>query len=214
SFATAAMQLILWDTATSQKRWTSSIEAASVVLQTAFSPDGRQVLARLLGENSARLFDAQTGKPVGAALRHDMIVDVALFSPDGQLVLTCSSDLTARLWETSLGLPIGPAWKNQKNGPRGTFSADGKSILLSEDSAIARWEIPPPMEGTPERIRLAVEAATRRFVDEHGEVKLLRPVLSPQESVQAKRPIPTADPYEIVRKRLENLGGPPGELRR
>src|SRR5262249_55157837 len=158
SFATAALHLSLWDVGTSQERWSVSPDAAGATLQLAFSPDGRQVLARLMDDDSVRLFETKTGMPTTVPLRHQGRVNEAAFGPAGRLVLPASGDRTARLWDATLGLPVGPVWSSSL-GPRAAFVPDGKSVLLWEDTGISRWEIVPPIEGSPERIRLAVEAA-------------------------------------------------------
>src|ERR1700751_1262063 len=50
-------------------------------------------------DNTARLGDAATGKQIGEPMRHNDLVTSAKFSPDGQRVLTASTDNTARLWD-------------------------------------------------------------------------------------------------------------------
>jgi WD40 repeat protein len=46
-----------------------------------------------------RLWEAEGGKPLATFQGHTSIVYRGVFSPDGQQVLTASSDETARLWE-------------------------------------------------------------------------------------------------------------------
>jgi WD40 repeat protein len=103
-FLTASFQLRLWDTATSKELEPTF---AVQVSQAAFGPDAKTILARLVGDDVARLFDAETGKSIGSALRHQSQVSQAWFSPDGMLVLTASDDCTARLWDAATGLPVG-----------------------------------------------------------------------------------------------------------
>jgi WD40 repeat protein len=212
SIVTASFELARWDPVAGKRLWVAP--TADAALQVAFSPDGRQVLARFISGDTARLYDARTGAPT-AQLKHYSMVIESSFSPDGKLVRTCSSDLTARLWDAATGLPVGPVWANEKTEPRGCFTGDGRGVLISDDARhISLWEIPPPLEGTPERIRASVEAATRHTLDENGWIRPLIPMILPEESVRAKHVVLGPDPFEPVRKRLEELGGPPGCLRR
>ena len=54
-------------------------------------------------DNTARLWDAATGKEVIPPLKHESFVLHASFSPDGQRVVTASYDQTARLWDAATG---------------------------------------------------------------------------------------------------------------
>jgi WD40 repeat protein len=209
-FLTASFQLRLWDTATSKElEPTFGVQT----VQAAFSPNAKTILARLVGDDVARQFDSETGKSIGSQLRHQSMLAQSWFSPDGMLVLTASADRTARLWDAATGLPIGPVWKNDRNIPRGQFTEAGRSVLLAEDGSIARWPVPTPMEGTRERIRLAIEVATRHTLDSDGGLGELtsgwsRDPKDPSKAVQTK------DPWPAARERLLELGGPPGYLRR
>ncbi|MFZ1681760.1 MAG: hypothetical protein WAT70_12150, partial [Rhizobiaceae bacterium] len=68
------------------------------VTAAAFSPDGRTVLTGSW-DNTARLWEAATGKELRRFEGHENWVTAAAFSPDGRTVLTGSWDNTARLWE-------------------------------------------------------------------------------------------------------------------
>jgi WD40 repeat protein len=63
-----------------------------------FSPDAKTV-ATASSDGTARLWDAKTGKPLGAPMGHEGPVRSVTFHPAGKLVLTASWDGTARLWE-------------------------------------------------------------------------------------------------------------------
>jgi WD40 repeat protein len=213
TFATASLQFLLWDGTTGRRLFEQSPAGLSLTTATKFSPDGKQILAVCLEDNSVRLFDVRTGAATGPPLRHNSLMAKAMFSPDGHFVLTCSNDWTARLWDATYGLPVGPAWTNLKQIPIAAFAADGKSIFINDDRGIIRDSLPPPIDGTAERVRLAVESVTRHALDEYGGVKVLFPSFSPG-SIREKRLTWTPDPHGPVRTRLEELGGPPGYLRR
>src|SRR5436305_1338436 len=58
-----------------------------------FSPDGRYVIT--ISNHTARIWDAESGVPLGKPLQHDSFVEAASFSPDGQRIVTACSDNTA-----------------------------------------------------------------------------------------------------------------------
>jgi hypothetical protein len=66
----------------------------------AFSPDGKLVLAGSR-DNTARLWDAATGREIRVFKGHENRVTSVAFSPDGARVLTGSAEKTARLWDIS-----------------------------------------------------------------------------------------------------------------
>jgi WD40 repeat protein len=61
-------------------------------------------------DGTVRLWDARTGELLGPPFTHRSGVYSAVFSPDGQRLLTASRDRTARLLDVAeLPLPV-PSW--------------------------------------------------------------------------------------------------------
>jgi WD40 repeat protein len=100
----------------------------------AFSPDGRHVVL-LLGKDGAGVWDVATGVQVAQLGGHTGLVTAAVFSPDGQHVITASSN-TLRVWYIS--------WLVQSDSQAlikavcdEKLSGVGASILNSSDVAVS-----------------------------------------------------------------------------
>ena len=75
------------------------------MLSAAFSPDGQRIVTAS-DDNSARIWDAATGKQIAALQGHTDRVRSAAFSPDGRRIVTASDDNTARIWDAATGKQI------------------------------------------------------------------------------------------------------------
>jgi WD40 repeat protein len=105
----------LWDAATQQERNGSPIWRGELV-RAKFSPDGAKILttsSQYGADNMARLWDADTGRPIGRPMPHLAFIGSTAFSPDSKLVLTGSDDRTAQLWDAATGEPLGPPLLHQ-----------------------------------------------------------------------------------------------------
>src|SRR6202035_1126450 len=71
----------------------------------AASPDGRRIVIASHIGNSARLWDLESGQPVGPTLQHPDWVQSVAFSPDGRTIATGCKDKVARLWDAVTGTP-------------------------------------------------------------------------------------------------------------
>jgi eukaryotic-like serine/threonine-protein kinase len=105
-----------------------------------FSADGRRILTAS-ADRTARLWDAESGSPIGEPMRHEVGIRDACFSKDGLLVATAADDSTARVWDGMTGKPItGPL---RHHGPvvHAFFSPDGNLVATASDDKTAQvWE--------------------------------------------------------------------------
>ena len=124
-----------WDTATGEVVRTPPLFTDSSV---AFSPDGRQFLAKN-GDNTFSLFDAAVGALVHTFAGHtDGVVSVA-FSPDGRQVLSGSRDTTVSLWDAATG-EIVRTFEGHASGVASVaFSPDGRQLLSGSDD-VRLWD--------------------------------------------------------------------------
>jgi WD40 repeat protein/serine/threonine protein kinase len=124
---------------------------SEAVHSATFSPDGRLVVTASADE-TARVWNVQTGQPVGPALQHEGPVYYATCSPDGAWVVTESLDATVRgdpagpldgtvrVWEVTTGQPINVVRAGVSCGVN--FSPDKIwVVVILPDSRSARvWE--------------------------------------------------------------------------
>jgi len=94
----------------------------------AFTPDGT-VLASAGGNNedfAIRLWDVASGQSIGKLDGHSGIVWGVAFSPDGQMLVSVSSDATAKIWD----------WRNGTLLQSLDFPAEVVSVSFSPDGQI------------------------------------------------------------------------------
>ncbi len=84
----------LWDMQKGAERM--SFSPNGIVAAASFSPDASRIVTGSW-DNSARVWDAETGKSVLKLEGHTSYVNSAVYSPDGSLILTASDDKTAVL---------------------------------------------------------------------------------------------------------------------
>lgn len=73
------------------------------ILCTQFAPGSSARLATGSGDNTARIWDCDTGTPLSTLKGHSSWVLVVAYSPDGSLLATGSMDKTVRLWDATTG---------------------------------------------------------------------------------------------------------------
>ena len=132
-------------------------------------PTGARVLTGS-DDETARLWDAASGKEVRRFEGHaDWVWSVA-FSPDGRSVLTGSDDKTARLWDASSGKEVRRFEGHTDNVVSVVFSPDGRSVLTGSSDRTARlWDASSGKEvcrfdGHTHAVRAAAFSPDGRYV--------------------------------------------------
>ncbi len=129
------------------RNWSSGWGERTVLRGHTDRRHGRGVLARRharpdrLEDNTARLWDAATGKAAAALVGHTGHVTAVAFSPDGTRVLTGSEDNTARLWDAATGKAVATLAGHTAPVTAVAFSPDGTRVLTgSEDKTARLWD--------------------------------------------------------------------------
>jgi WD40 repeat protein len=181
---------------------------------------------------TARLWDAQTGLPLGQAMKHDGNVIAAAFSADGLRIVTGSTDMTARLWDAQTGLPLGQPMRHDGGVTGAAFSADGTRVVTcSRDNTARLWDgqtgapLGEPMKHEAQVLSVAFtpEGAQVRTLSDEGTVRLWDlPLPRPEDpdwiwlsvEVRTWRTIENGVPRTLAptewlqrRKELDALGG-------
>jgi hypothetical protein len=110
------------------------------VNSAAFSPDGTRIVTAS-SDNTARLWDAATGRAIATLKGHADRVLSAAFSPDGTRVITASGDKTARLWDAASGREVAALKGHEDEVWSAAFSPDGTRIVTASwDNTARLWD--------------------------------------------------------------------------
>ncbi|KAG8791363.1 hypothetical protein FRC12_009418 [Ceratobasidium sp. 428] len=111
------------------------------VRSVAYSPDGA-CIASGSDDNTVRIWNARTGKPVGRPLTgHTSSVLSVAYSPDGAYIASGSTDKTIRIWGAHTSQPIGqPLTGHTGYVYSVAYSPDGGYIASgSSDNTVRIW---------------------------------------------------------------------------
>jgi hypothetical protein len=122
-------------------KWRLGLGHDLVVNSAAFSPDGSRIVTASQ-DNTARIWDAASGKEIAVLGGHKEPVNSAAFSPDGSRIVTASQDHTARIWDATSAKEIavlrGPGDHTVESA---AFSPDGSRVVTASLDLTARiWD--------------------------------------------------------------------------
>ena len=116
-----------------------SLKHSDGVFCVQFSPDGSRIVTASR-DGTARVWDAQSGRPLTEPMKHGGVVNSAGFSPDGKLIATASWDNSARVWEARTGQPLTEPMKHEGWVSLAQFSPDGKRIVTASLGTARVWD--------------------------------------------------------------------------
>lgn len=93
-------------------------------------------------DNTARIWDRESGQLLYKLEGHTKAVECATFTPDGKYAVTSSSDETVRIWNVSNGKEIKKIESQQGGVNNVAVSPDGKFLLTAgENDTAAVWDL-------------------------------------------------------------------------
>ncbi len=126
--------VVVWEVDTGREL--TRIGSEPIYYFPAFSPDGTQLLTGT-NENTAILWDIQSGERLRTFTGHTNLVLEVAFSADGRYVLTSGEDKTARLWETATGRQVRTFAGYGNTISAIAVSPDGRHVAIADsDGAV------------------------------------------------------------------------------
>ncbi len=167
-------KITLWEPLTGAA--VKTLGNARRVISLRFSPDGRTLVA-CSHDDSAWLFDVESGTQRPVARAHAGRVVDAEISPDGRTLATGATDQTVRLWDMATGRETARFAGHSYTVSRVAWSPDG-NVLASggQDGTVRLWRVDgtaaaeeEPIPGHSSRRMFAPDG--RRWVVSHPDGK-------------------------------------------
>ncbi len=119
---------------------TLSANAAGLT-QAVFSPDGKWI-ATASDDDTAKIWNAQTGELALTLAGHTADVYAVAFSPDGKWLATGSADYTAKIWEAATAQELRTLSGHEYFIYALAFSPDGKFLATASGDTTAKvWDV-------------------------------------------------------------------------
>jgi len=128
----------------------------------------KRLLATASTDNSARIWDVSTLKPVGEDLRHDDTVNCVVFSPDGARLVTSTSSWKVRVWDVATSEALTDWLVGLQRISSATFTPDGLHVVAYNQDQSVIWRIHSASGECPSWLPNFAEAASGYQTDEVG----------------------------------------------
>jgi len=155
---------MIWDRETGEQL----INLRNTVNAFAFSPDGRFLVSG--SDNILEIWDTTTGHVVKSFRGHSYPISSAVFTKDGQHVISGSDDDTVKVWDMTIDREITRLRGHRCAAYSMAFSPDGKRIISGGEDGIKVWDVASGAEVTTLRgnagsiYSLAFSADSKRII--------------------------------------------------
>lgn len=132
----------IWDPVTGKLQVTLRHGGAFThgVSHVAFSADGLHVVTAC-NDNTARVWDANSGNPAAPPLRHGEKVTRVSFGRDGRHVLSVSADQTERVWDLATGRLTTPPFEHEDAVTHASFDRESRRVVTAGADKLAEiWD--------------------------------------------------------------------------
>ncbi|MFG1774425.1 TIR domain-containing protein [Nocardia salmonicida] len=172
----------------------SSVQAVSI------DADGRHV-ATGATDYSVRLWDADTGQPVGRPMAGDAWVKSISFSPDGRLLAVGYENTRIRIWNAETGQEINEPMVQDGPASMVRFSPDGRTLVtVGTDNVLRLWDVATHDQVGPAVVGHGALVTAVDFTPDGSRIMSA----SVDETIRIW-PVPTASPEQLCAKLTHNM---------